>query len=144
MFSKDDYILALKKLGFEQEKSGRCDGSHKNYVHTKYKNLKICLVDHKNTKELSNLVHNELISCLTLVVVLESYAYGKIDLVYAKSLLKGIDKNMAQTILNKIKKLNVGSDDYLLNLLPRKLLEEMRKFIDSVTNAEVTAFLGNI
>ena len=143
MFSKDNYEIALKKLGFEQIEMTRSDGSHKNFQHTKFKNLRICIVDHKNTKELSAVVHNELLSTLTLVVVLETLNAGVVDFNKAKDLLKGIDKEMARIILQKIKKLNMLSDNCLLNLLPRKYLNEMRKYIDDVTNEAVLDILNN-
>ena len=144
MFSKRDYQMALKKLGFKQDKNSKTSGSHTRYSHSKYKNIIVGIDDHKDTKEMPIKIHQELIKSMSLLVWIECRnSDGSLDYEKATAMLELINKEMANEIMAKLKTLDYRSDSFLLKLLSKKLVAEISKSKPAKDNVSILDYILN-
>ncbi len=140
MLSKKDYTKALAQLGFKQIESVRGDGSHMNYVNTKYPKIRVCVIFHNDTTDLSQIVHRELINAMTFVVYLDCLENRKFSKEKMKKILTKMDKGLAVQISTKIESLDKPGDTLLVQLLTKKerdnLIKKYKTMNDYVVVAE--------
>ena len=58
-------------------------------------------------------------------------------------MLKGIDKMMVAEILDRLKKLDLNSDSYLLAIIPKRLATEVGKIKKDLTNQTILDYILN-
>jgi len=102
MWTKDDYFKVLKKTGFEQLKGKKSDGSTRTFVHADYPLVRLAVVDHKNTKEITRDNHTDLFNGICLVVLLNSLHNNKIDMASVEAFCAGLDKSWQKAIKEKL------------------------------------------
>lgn len=142
MTSKDDFKRALLRLGFIQDKNTRRSGSHLRWHHNMFPSIIIGLADHKNTREISPLVRNELLSTMALVLWLKSIDSNHVfNEETAIRLLDDIDTYLAEQILERAKRIDFSLDNSVVKTLPKKLLQEMIKRNVKLSNAEIVKHL---
>ena len=142
MYTKKEYVSALLKLGFIKDDNTRTCGSHIRFYHAEYKNIYAGIDDHKNTKEMSENIHIQLIRTLLLIVFLKCRKDdGEIDIQKAENILKDLDKSMASELLKKLKKLNGKS--MLLSIIPKRLATEVSKVKKNLTEETILSYLKN-
>ncbi len=138
MTSKDEFKKALKKLGFVQDKNTRSAGSHLRWHHIEYPSIIIGIADHKNTKEISQLVRQDLINTLALVVWLK-FQDGKHNFQpkLAMKFLECINTDLSDQILQRAKRIDFSNYETIANAMPRRLLQEIVKRNKTLTSEAI-------
>ncbi len=143
MWTKDDYFKVLKKTGFEQLKGKKSDGSTRTFVHADYPLVRLAVVDHKNTKEITRDNHTDLFNGICLVVLLNSLHNNKIDMASVEAFCAGLDKSWQKAIKEKLSKINLKDNTIIFSIMPARLVAEMKKFIiDLNTQTVLDYFCG--
>lgn len=142
MLSKDEWYASLAKLGFVRESASRTDGSHVRYYHPEYPNLFVGIDDHKNTKEMSDKIHKELILTVTMVVWLQCKDEdGNIDLEKAKELTKKLPKELKAEIKKRLKEFEKERINLLLKIVPKRLVSEVGKISTHITEQDILKYI---
>lgn len=143
MFSKDDFIKALNKAGFEQQKGKRSDGSKKSFYHTTYPMVRATFMDHKNAKDIADVEQKQLINLISFVVLLDCVNGKNFSREYLDTYLEVFDKAWKRTIKEKLSKVNLEKDDAIFQIMPSNLIIEMRRLLGNLdTNVVLNYFLG--
>jgi len=142
MVSKADYQYALVQLGFIKENNSRTDGSHIRYHHSQYKNIVTGIDDHKNTKEMNSNIHKELIKAMSLILWLECKDENNIiDFEKVKKITSKLNDELKNAIIKNLKKLNENKPNLLMQIVPKKLLTEISKAKNEVSDKTIIEFI---
>lgn len=144
MWTKDEYFKALKKIGFEQQKGKKSDGSTRTFVHMDYPLVRVAIVDHKNTKELTRDDHTDLFNGICLVVLLSCLHNNKIDMACVESYCSVLDKSWQKAIKDKLVNLNLKDSAVIFSIMPTRLVTEMRKFIANLNTQTVLDYFCGV
>ncbi len=144
MWTKDDYFKVLKKTGFEQLKGKKSDGSTRTFVHADYPLVRLAVVDHKNTKEITRDNHTDLFNGICLVVLLNSLHNNKIDMASVEAFCAGLDKSWQKAIKEKLSKINLKDNTIIFSIMPARLVAEMKKFIINLNTQTVLDYFCGV
>ena len=144
MWTKDDYFKVLKKTGFEQLKGKKSDGSTRTFVHADYPLVRLAVVDHKNTKEITRDNHTDLFNGICLVVLLNSLHNNKIDMASVEAFCASLDKSWQKAIKEKLSKINLKDNTIIFSIMPARLVAEMKKFIINLNTQTVLDYFCGV
>ncbi len=144
MWTKDDYFKVLKKTGFEQLKGKKSDGSTRTFVHADYPLVRLAVVDHKNTKEITRDNHTDLFNGICLVVLLNSLHNNKIDMASVEAFCAGLDKSWQKAIKEKLSKIDLKDNTIIFSIMPARLVAEMKKFIINLNTQTVLDYFCGV
>ncbi|MBQ8615723.1 MAG: hypothetical protein IJ415_04080 [Clostridia bacterium] len=142
MISKSEYLTALYQLGFVKETASRTDGSRIKFQHIKYPNLFAGIDDHKNTKEMSQKIHKELLRVMTLTVYIECKDDNNVvDFIKVQEILGKLNRELAGAIIKNLQKLDNNDINSFAQILPKKLYNEILKIKGEVNCQEVVDYI---
>jgi len=142
MISKEDYQIALTQLGFVKEKSSRTDGSHIRFHHSQYDKVITGIDDHKNTKEMKPNVHRDLIKAMSLILWLECKdENGNVDFDKVKKIVSKLNEELRNGIIKNLKKLGANKPNLLMQIVPRKLLAEIKNARSEITDEIILEYI---